>query len=287
MESELCGLPHKVNGTLRIGQPGKLDLDAEIGLLANVRLRNPELIDSVADSAHGLIKGHVLNLFSGGIRKDGKVTQSGRLPRPADGHGHRGRDSEPRKIFRQQRLKIGLLRGAREQKFQTIVGSKARPQHGNPFLRSARPDFLPGDGKGVGHGLFHLHTERQVHPSFQIKTKADLRIGQKRASGEDSTPGRLGSTYATPATSTNSETTMRQVRAFIKMHSLSESASPCALNATPTCMARTGHSRSLHARSSGCEENGLQQRKRAQPSYLSSLPFLDSRATFDSVSPTT
>ena len=115
VERQLGGLAHKLDGALGIGQAGQLDLNAEIGLLADIRFGDAELVDTVADGADSLIKGHFLDLRFGGGRKGRRKTQ------PSAFHLCGRVNGKLRKIFGEQLLELGPLFGSGQQKFKAIV----------------------------------------------------------------------------------------------------------------------------------------------------------------------
>ena len=175
VERQLGGLAHKLDGALGIGQAGQLDLDAEIGLLADIRLGDAELVDTVADGADSLIKGHFLDLRFGGRRKGRRKTQ------PPTFH-LRGRiNGKLRKILGEQLFKLVPLLGPGQQKFKTAVRGQTRAQDGNPLFGSLSAQLLPGQRKGIAYGLVHFHAKGQVHPALQVKPEAYPRVRQQIA----------------------------------------------------------------------------------------------------------
>ena len=70
VEGQIGGLLDELDGTVDVGQAGKLDEDAVALLLADIRFGAAELVDTVADGAHHLIQRHVLGLLA---RRGGKA----------------------------------------------------------------------------------------------------------------------------------------------------------------------------------------------------------------------
>ena len=175
VERQLGGLAHKLDGALGIGQAGQLDLNAEIGLLADIRFGDAELVDTVADGADSLIKGHFLDLRFGGGRKGRRKTQPSAFYLCGRVNG------KLRKIFGEQLLELGPLFGSGQQKFKAIVRGQARAQDGDPLFGSLSAQLLPGQRKGIAYGFVHFHAKGQVHPALQVKPEAYPRVRQQIA----------------------------------------------------------------------------------------------------------
>ena len=58
LEFQVGGLADELNGPFRVLQAGQLNLDAVVGLLADVRFGHTEFVNTIADGLDGLIHGH-------------------------------------------------------------------------------------------------------------------------------------------------------------------------------------------------------------------------------------
>lgn len=87
VEGQIGGLLDELDGTVDVGQAGKLDEDTVALLLADIRFRHAELVDAAGDGTQHLIHGQILRLLNEGRRE--RVGQVDRAVGPGTGRsGH-------------------------------------------------------------------------------------------------------------------------------------------------------------------------------------------------------
>lgn len=83
VEGQIGGLLDELDGTVDVGQAGKLDEDTVALLLADIRFRHAELVDAAGDGTQHLIHGQILRLLNEGRRE--RVGQVDRAVGPGTG----------------------------------------------------------------------------------------------------------------------------------------------------------------------------------------------------------
>ena len=167
VEGQIGGLLDELDGTVDVGQAGKLDEDAVALLLADIRFRHAELVDAAGDGTQHLIHGQILRLFNEGRRE--RVGQVDRAVGP--GTGRSGHDLRG-VLLGEGKERIDLV-GAGDDEFLHAAGHLAGAKDGDPCLTGLLAKHLPAVDECGLNGFFRIHAQRELNAAFEIEAQTD------------------------------------------------------------------------------------------------------------------
>ena len=174
---EMGGLAENLDGVTGIGNAGQLHLNAVVGLLADIRLGDAELVNTVADGTQGLIHGQGFEALDFLIREMGDIPELACVTL----HGlSQGKLGEP--LCREFRER-GLVIGTGQDEFQRGTAHHMGPQHHDLAIHGLAAQILTGQGQGIGHGLVHIDAEGEVNAAAQIQAEIHFAVGQDLLQG--------------------------------------------------------------------------------------------------------